>query len=260
VKLTSLGSGSSGNAFLLEDHEQRVLIDCGVGVRAIQRSLAGSDLPITMVISHEHIDHVRAMASVLKSHPCNVIATEGTLGAIGRQANWKSASIGERVQIGSTSISFVHVSHDAAEPCGFLIETPDLTASILTDLGNVTLDVLDAVAESNVIVLESNYDEGMLRKSRYPAHLKRRIRGTRGHLSNDDCAATLAEVASADTLGIWLCHLSHNNNTPEAAVYASTDALRRAGKDIPVTALARFDETRILPFRSPARQGQLFQT
>jgi phosphoribosyl 1,2-cyclic phosphodiesterase len=137
---------------------------------------------------------------------------------------------------------------------------PTMTISILTDLGSVNQDVLDAVAASDIMVLESNFDEGMLRKSQYPAHLKRRIRGTRGHLSNDDCATTLARAAGADATGIWLCHLSHNNNSPGIAVEKSRDALLRAGKDIPVSALARFDSTPILPFRSPARQAPLFES
>jgi phosphoribosyl 1,2-cyclic phosphodiesterase len=259
VKLTSLGSGSSGNAFLLECPDQRILIDCGVGIRTIRRSLAGSELPLTMVISHEHSDHVRSMAGVLKHYSCDVVATEGTLSAIGRQAGWTSVRAGERLQIGGASISFIDVSHDAAEPCGFLIETAGMSFSILTDLGCVNEDVLNAVAASDVVVLESNFDEGMLRSSQYPAHIKRRIRGARGHLSNEDCASILADSVAPDALGIWLCHLSHNNNTPAAAEAIARMSLTSVRKDVPVKALARFDATPILPFRAPARQPQLFK-
>ena len=105
MRLTSLGSGSSGNAFLLELPEQRILIDCGVGVRTLQRSLGASDLPLTVLISHEHSDHVRSMSSVLKNQACDVVATEGTLLAIGRQETWKSVRTGERLEAGDSPVA-----------------------------------------------------------------------------------------------------------------------------------------------------------
>ena len=258
MRFTSLGSGSSGNAFLLELDDQRVLIDCGVGVRTIQHALAGSDLPLTVVISHEHGDHVRSLQSVLKKHVCQVVATDGTFGSIGRNDAWHTVRSGERYAWDGISISFVSVDHDAAEPCGFFIETKGISIAALTDLGCSSPEVLDVVGAADIIVLESNYDEGMLRRGRYPAHLKRRIRSSVGHLSNDDCAATLVQAARPSTTGIWLSHLSHNNNTPAAAVATSVEALRASGKDIPVAALARFDTTTILPFVAPPRQASLF--
>jgi phosphoribosyl 1,2-cyclic phosphodiesterase len=258
MRFVSLGSGSSGNAFLLETQDQRILFDCGVGVRAIHRALVESDLPLTIMISHEHTDHVRSLASVLKKRDCQVIATGGTLAAIGRKPGWQVVKCGSRVSSGGVTVSFIPVSHDAAEPAGFLIEAGEAQIALLTDLGSPSSDVLDAVASSDVVVLESNYDEGMLRRGRYPAHLKRRIRSAFGHLSNDDCAATLSQAVRSDATGVWLCHLSHNNNTPEAAEAATWAAFRAAGKAIPVTAMARFEETIVLPFERPARQSSLF--
>lgn len=258
MRFASLGSGSSGNAFLLETQDQRILFDCGVSVRAIHRALAESDLPLTIMLSHEHVDHVRSLASTLKKRDCQVIGTHGTLASIGRQSTWQLVTCGARFQTGDISVTFVPVSHDAAEPAGFLIETGNTTMALLTDLGSTSQDVLDAVAASDIVVLESNYDEAMLRRGRYPAHLKRRIRSASGHLSNDDCAATLAHAMRSDAVGVWLCHLSHNNNTPEAAEATSRAAFRAAGKDIPVTAMARFEETLVLPFEPPARQRSLF--
>lgn len=255
MRLTSLGSGSSGNAFLLESDDQRILFDCGIGARPLHAALAGSDLPLTVVISHEHIDHIRSLSSVLKRHACQVVATAGTLSVIGKQDGWTTVRAGDRVQFGSVSVTFVDVSHDAIEPCGFFIESSDTRLSLLTDLGSVTPEILDVVASSDVAILESNYDEKLLRSGPYPAHLKRRIRSAKGHLSNDDCAATLVESARHDMLGIWLCHLSHNNNTAESAVATSTSALQATGKPIPVTALPRFDPMPILPAVLPPRQA-----
>lgn len=259
MRFTSLGSGSSGNAFLLETDEQRILFDCGVGVRALYKALASSDLPLTIMVSHEHGDHVRSLSSVVKKHACRVVATNGTFSAIGREAGWQSIRHGETLSTGNVSVTFVPVSHDAAEPAGFLIQAQGSTLALLTDLGAVSPAVLDVVRAADVVVLESNYDEGMLRRGRYPAHLKRRIRSELGHLSNDDCAATAVEAVRHDAMGIWLCHLSHNNNAPEVAEMTTREALRASGKDIPVTAMARFDETIVLPFIPPPRQNPLFQ-
>jgi phosphoribosyl 1,2-cyclic phosphodiesterase len=136
---------------------------------------------------------------------------------------------------------------------------PDMKIAVLTDLGCVNREVLDILSASDIAVLESNYDEGMLSRGTYPAHLKRRIRSAVGHLSNEDCASTLVQAAPHDLTAIWLCHLSHNNNTPEAAVLTTTEALRSSGKDIPVAALARLDTTEILPYVSPPRQKNLFE-
>lgn len=258
MRFVSLGSGSSGNAFVLETDVQRIVLDCGVGVRTVQRALAGSELPTTIVISHEHSDHIRALSSVLKKYPCDVIGTAGTLGAIGKRDGWRTVRAGQSVTVDSARVSFVRVSHDAAEPCGFFVETPEVKVAVLTDLGCVDEGVLDAISSADIAVLESNYDDAMLRRGNYPAHLKRRIRSALGHLSNEDCAVTLAHAARNDMTAIWLSHLSHNNNTPEAAVLTTTEALSSVGKDIPVAALARFEPTQILPFQSPPRQRSLF--
>ena len=258
MRLTSLGSGSSGNAFVLQHHEATVLLDCGVGVRAVQKALARYGKLSSVIISHEHSDHVRSLSSVLKKHACEVVATEGTLGAIGRPGGWRAIRAGGRIEIDSLSISFVGVSHDAAEPCGFLVESPGVKIAILTDLGCVDAEVLDVLSVADVAVFESNYDEGMLRRGHYPAHLKRRIRSAVGHLSNEDCAVALAHSARPEMSRVWLSHLSHNNNSPRAAIATTEEALLAAGKPIPVTALARFEPTQILPFVAPPRQRNLF--
>lgn len=259
MKLVSLGSGSSGNAFLLEEDDQTILFDCGVGARAIQKALLGRKAPSTVVLSHEHSDHVKSLTSVLRRHSCQVVATSGTLGAIGREQGWRVVTPGSRVDLGGVSVSFVGVSHDAAEPSGFVVEAAGMKIAIVTDLGVVNTSVLDALSAADVVVLESNYDDGMLRRGRYPAHLKRRIRSEVGHLSNEDCAAALVHALTPRTKAVWLSHLSHNNNTPTAAVSTVAEALLSAGKDVPVAALARFETSQILPYTVPPRQGLLFE-
>lgn len=258
MRLTSLGSGSSGNAFLLQSQEATVLLDCGVGVRAINKALAACDPLSAVLISHEHGDHVRSLSRVLSKHTCEVVASPGTFGAIGRPEGARLMRAGERFEIGALTISFIGVSHDAAEPCGFFVESQDTSIAILTDLGCVESQILDALASADAVVLEANYDEMMLSLGRYPAHLKRRIRSAIGHLSNEDCAAALAHSVRSTTTGVWLSHLSDKNNTPRVAEATAREALRAAGKDIPVTALSRLEPTTILPFTPPPRQANLF--
>jgi phosphoribosyl 1,2-cyclic phosphodiesterase len=154
-------------------------------------------------------------------------------------------SSGQRYADGSIEVSFVGVSHDAAEPCGFVVDADGLRVAVFTDLGHAGPEVFEAVASADIVVLESNYDDGMLRRGPYPAHLKRRITGPSGHLSNDDCGTILAASANARTRAIWLAHLSDKNNRPDIAEASAREALALAGLKTPVRALPRFDRLEI---------------
>lgn len=248
MRVFSLGSGSSGNAFLVDTGHVALLLDCGVGVRAVQsavRDLDIADRLAGIVVSHEHIDHVRAVDSTIKRHGIPVVTTRGTYGAM----RWTHAGVhhssGQRYADGSVEVSFIGVSHDAAEPCGFVIEADGMRLALFTDLGHASKEVFDAVASADIVVLESNYDAGMLRRGLYPAHLKRRITGPSGHLSNDDCATILAASASTRTRAIWLAHLSDKNNRPDIAEATAREALALAGLKTPVQALPRFERAEI---------------
>jgi phosphoribosyl 1,2-cyclic phosphodiesterase len=248
MRLHSLGSGSSGNSFLVSTATTAVLIDAGVAIRACQtavRQLLNGRALDAIVISHEHIDHVRALGSLTRHAALPVVTTEGTRRAIGQERGWTRAVAGGRFAIGDIEIEFVSVSHDAAEPCGFVICHGGARTAIFTDLGHAGPQVLEAVASADAVVLEANYDSAMLRYGPYPAHLKRRIQGPAGHLSNDDCATLLAGVVSDRTRAIWLAHLSHTNNTPDVAAGTVRDALRLVERDIPVQPLPRFAITEL---------------
>lgn len=242
MRITSLGSGSSGNAFLVQTDQTSILIDCGVAVRscksAVQELTARGRLD-ALVISHEHIDHVRSLASLTRRGDCPLVTTRGTRRMLRVDSGCTDIEPGGRFAAGDIEISFVGVAHDAAEPCGFYIESAGRSAAIFTDLGHVTPAVLDALRAAEVIVLEANYDPGMLRTGRYPAHLKRRISGSHGHLSNDDCAVALS-LAGTRATAIWLAHLSENNNHPRIAEATVVEALRLQGNPTPARPLPRF--------------------
>ncbi len=242
MQIISLGSGSSGNAFIFHTNATTIVVDCGIGVRKIRAELnrLGVNGQVDgILISHEHIDHVSALKSLLRTEHCPVFATAGTIRSCKIDTDWQIIRSGDQFAIGELEITPVEVSHDAAEPCGFLISSGSLSAVFVTDLGIPNIDVSTAVSLANIVVIESNYDEGMLRTSPYPASLKRRIQGPLGHLSNDDCATLLAGAASSNIQSVWLAHLSEINNHPDIAVANSTAALAFSNAEFVVRALPR---------------------
>jgi phosphoribosyl 1,2-cyclic phosphodiesterase len=266
--VSSLGSGSNGNAFLVEFDSTRVLIDSGVPIRTLisclaQRFLTPADLT-AVLISHEHIDHVRSIEQLQKRSNVPVLATTGTIAGL---VTFKLPSVtpisaGSMFQLGSMEITPVSVSHDAHEPVGFFIQSMKGSVSLFTDLGEYNDENLEYASRADLVVIESNYDEGMLRTGPYPAHLKRRIRSADGHLSNDECAAFLSEAVTDRTSDIWLCHLSENNNRPERATETSTSTLTERGIHRSIVALPRYDGT-VQTWRSstksqPVQQSRLW--
>lgn len=164
------------------------------------------------------------------------------------------------LKIGRLSITPVSVSHDASEPVGFVIEDGDARVAVFTDLGEPNGDVATAIRGARLVVLESNYDETMLQNGPYPIHLKRRIRGPRGHLANHDCARLLSERINADTTDIWLAHLSKNNNRPQVARSTTQVALSMAESSPQITTLSRFGQIATWDSdpMSPPAQATLF--
>jgi phosphoribosyl 1,2-cyclic phosphodiesterase len=249
TRIVSLGSGSSGNAFLFDNGIIAFLIDCGVGSRTVQAAIRDFDVQDRLagiVVSHEHVDHVRALDSITKRSGCQIVTTQGTQRAIRYERACTHRSAGDHWQESGVEVEFVAVSHDAAEPCGFVIDDGTLRAAIFTDLGYVSEPVIEAMASADVIVLESNFDPRMLRFGPYPARLKRRIESPLGHLSNDDCATALVAATTSRTRAVWLAHLSDKNNTPTLALSSAREALALAGRTTTsVGALGRSERTDI---------------
>ena len=255
MRIVSLGSGSSGNGFLLDTGNVALLIDCGVAVRAAQsaiRDYGVADRLAGIVVSHEHSDHIRAIPSITRKLDIPLITTHGTHGAMRSTLRLDRRASGERYADSTLEVTFIGVSHDAAEPCGFVAEHDGIRVAVFTDLGHVSPVVLEALQSADIIVLEANYDRQMLANGPYPSYLKRRIQGPAGHLSNDDCATALAATVSERTQAIWLAHLSDKNNDAEIAVGTVRESIALMGYDAPVAALARFERTEVT--RLPARQ------
>jgi phosphoribosyl 1,2-cyclic phosphodiesterase len=245
LEVTSLGSGSCGNALLLRSAATSLLIDCGVGVRRLapalrQHGLSLSDLD-ALLLSHEHSDHVRELDRFAPAGT-PVYATRGTAAAVGLPAaRWTATAPLRPLAIGELEIVALPVRHDAAEPCGFLVRTPAGAVTVITDLGAPSPEAAEAIRESRLVVLEANHDETMVRNGPYPVYLQRRILSDSGHLSNRACGEMLAAAlrGSAMLPAIWLAHLSASNNRPSLAKQTVERRLALAGLRLAVTPLPR---------------------
>jgi len=245
VRVQSLGSGSAGNAFLIQRGERTLMVDCGVGIRTMQAEMRrfGTNPKALdgLLITHEHGDHIRTLHRVMRPD-LPVIATIGTSDMAGvSRAQLLPFERDRPVEFAGFTIWALRVRHDAIEPCGFLIETPEARITILTDLGSWQETLAAPVAASDLVVLEANHDEQMLWRGPYPAHLKRRVASPVGHLSNEVCGTSLAQAMRDAAAGtpVWLAHLSDTNNRPAVAEATVSAALHAEGVDLDVLALPR---------------------
>lgn len=262
----SLGSGSSGNAFIITTGTDTLLIDCGVGIRNMtkvlrERNIDPSDVS-AICVTHEHSDHIRTLPKVMSSD-VPVYATGGTARRSGLPASQHLCAVSDApVTLAGATIWPLPVAHDAVEPCGFMVEMIDGTrVTLLTDLGSWHDSLRDFVRASDLIILEANHDEDMLRYGPYPIYLKRRVASDVGHLSNRHCGLALGEALAKTTHQpeIWLAHLSEHNNRPDLAEETVRRALLERDLDLHVTALPRRSPGNIWIPRPVSSKAQPFR-
>ena len=239
AKFFTIASGSSGNSSFIGASGEGILIDFGVSCRSVTSALKSKGIdPCSLagiLITHEHIDHVRGLAVFLKSHHIPVFASAPVLSFLVSNNLVPKDSVLNEIDehgqiIGGMMIKPFHTSHDSVGSLGYSVTTADeQRISICTDTGYITDDAREHLMGSTVVLIESNYDNGMLEFGPYPYHLKRRIKGPAGHLSNTDCAAFLPELIKNGTTHIVLGHLSKENNTPEVALQTCISELSIAG-------------------------------
>lgn len=227
TKFCTFASGSKGNVALLSSGDTHILIDMGISCRRICQALNRLGLKpedlSAILITHEHNDHIAGLATYIKKYRTPIITTSATA----RQLAYRVAAIEQQIQcvewgeicnVGNLSIRVLESSHDCAGGCAFHIDTPHGSFGYLTDTGYIPGDTAQALMGVRFLVLESNHDVEMLRSGPYPYHLKERVLGIRGHLSNDVAAAFAMDSAKAGTKTIVLAHLSGENNTPGLAL------------------------------------------
>ena len=187
LNFCSLSSGSTGNSLFIKNDDTKILIDCGVSQKKIIDGLLSIDVSIedidAIIVTHEHSDHVQSLGSLSRKYDIPVYANNATWNSMKTQSdkindkNKKIFHTKENFEIGSLKISPFSIPHDAADPCGFNIFSNDTKISIATDLGHITSNIMDKLENSKFLLLESNYDQDVLKYSKYPCHLKTRISG-----------------------------------------------------------------------------------
>ncbi len=231
-----LASGSKGNAIFLDFKHTKILVDAGISTKRIKNSLAQLDVSIEeldgVVITHEHRDHVSGLATMTKNYNVPIYASMNTWQAMYCRdlvPDECCKVLSKSLEIGQVKVKPFSISHDAADPVGFRFYNENHKCSVVTDLGFVTEEVKEAIALSDILVLEANHDVDMLQNGVYPWHLKRRILSNRGHLSNFDAGWTLAGLKRKPSMQVFLAHLSQQNNDPELAKDTVSSILAKQG-------------------------------
>jgi phosphoribosyl 1,2-cyclic phosphodiesterase len=225
----SLQSGSNGNCIYVETPGVRLLFDAGItGVQAEERLAAhGRDIRKVdaVIISHDHGDHIRHAGVFHRKFGLPVYVTPATFAAassrcaLGKFTDLRHFRSSDQLRLGDAVVHAVPTPHDGADGAVFVVEAGAKRLGIMTDLGHVFQGLLHLVSSLDAVFLESNYDPDMLAAGPYPAYLKQRIRGPKGHLSNAEAAELLRRAAEAKRLR-WAClsHLSEKNNHPDVAL------------------------------------------
>lgn len=229
IRFKSLGSGSSGNATVVQARGgarlTHLLVDCGLGIREVDKRLAAAGMLAEQIdaifVTHEHGDHIGCARQLAVRERIPVYMSEGTYAAIGRPdfaGLLRLAGDGCPIDLGGMEVRPFTVPHDAREPLQLTCDDGDVRLGVLTDLGHVTAHVEQALDGCATLLLECNHDEAMLMASTYPAFLKRRVGGAWGHLANSAAAALAQSLLATGRLRqVVAAHLSEQNNTPELA-------------------------------------------
>ncbi|TGE33985.1 MBL fold metallo-hydrolase [Desulfosporosinus sp. Sb-LF] len=232
MHLTTLASGSSGNAILVGENNRHLLVDCGISGKSLLHNLSQVNIPDSeiegIVVTHEHVDHIRGVGILARKLKIPIYATTGLWEAMGSSLGKLAEN--QRIEVQSSfscaglNVVLYPTSHDSRESYGLKVSRPrlknkgDLAVGIATDSGVITQEMHRHLKGCDALVVEANYDEERLKWGPYPAYLKKRISGRYGHLENKQLAEGLSEWITENTQRVILAHLSEENNTPEIAL------------------------------------------
>lgn len=273
LSFSVLASGSSGNAIFVATESTRILLDAGISAKQLAlrlkqtANLGFSDLSAVLV-THEHVDHVRGLRQVLKQSRAPLHLTEGSWSAL---ASTLEEYPPERLvhsdasyDIGDIRVTPFTVSHDAEEPVAYRFDADGMRLAVVTDLGYVSDHIKSLLEGCDAYVFESNHDVDMLRAGRYPWSVKRRILGDKGHLSNTDAAVALLDVLGDKAVDVYLAHLSEENNQPDLADLTVSSILTEAkaiyGEQVTLHRTSRYEPTPLatcLPHASKRRDSAI---
>ncbi len=264
VKFISLSSGSNGNCYYFEHNGDAFLVDAGIGPRTIKKRLLEHGLEFEKIrfvlVTHDHLDHIKSLGVICGKYKIPAFATKTLHNSLvhhfctrGRMSGCaRFTKLGEATECFGVEFTPFLVSHDATQTVGYKIKVENVTFTLATDIGQSNLDLVKYAQESQVLILESNFDIDMLMRGPYTPELKVRICNGEGHLSNDRAAEIIRKVYHNGLSHIFLCHLSENNNTPQKALESAELALKsigvRPGNDVITVALPRKEPSSVFTF------------
>lgn len=231
MQFASLGSGSKGNATLVECDGTCIMVDCGFSVRETENRLARlgrSPGQVTAImLTHEHSDHARGVAAFSRKYTIPLWTSPGTAKAAGLDDSpyINYLDIHQACTINSIEVQPVPVPHDAREPCQFIFSDGDWKVGLLTDTGSSTRFIEECYSGCHALLLEANHDTQMLQDGPYPPMLKQRVASNLGHLSNEQAAAILQNISTDRLRYLVASHISEKNNTEALAKYALSEAM-----------------------------------
>ncbi len=253
-----LASGSKGNCTYFASKNTRILIDVGISTRLLEKRLdelgVGLDTIDAILITHEHIDHIRGLPVLLKKRDIPVLTNSETARAIyqtiGTCPRFKLFTTGEPFEFGDLKINPFSVQHDAADPVMFTIEAEGVKFGFCTDLGFVSTLVASQLRGANYLVIEANHQPSMVHAcSRSPVY-KQRVLGRLGHLSNEECARTLLDIHHDGLKHVHLAHLSSECNNPELALQIVKEHLLTHGKEVEIAIAYQEKISKQIPFHT----------
>lgn len=260
LHITSLNSGSNGNCYYIANQEEAILVDAGISCRETEKRMFRLGLSMESVkaifVSHEHHDHIRGVPQLSKKYNIPVYITQKTLehGSLTLEPHLiRIFNTYQKIVVGALQISAFAKYHDAIDPHSFIVKCEDVTVGIFTDIGTPCATLINHFKICHAAFLEANYDEQMLASGEYPYHLKRRITGGRGHLSNRQALDVFMRHKPTFMSHLFLSHLSKDNNCP---ILAEKLFKANAG-DTEVVIASRNQETQVFSILNKSNKNVL---
>lgn len=260
VKFCTIASGSSGNSAFVGTEHTKILIDAGVSGKCIIQALSyletAGDTIDALFITHEHTDHIKGAGVISRKFDIPIYATCGTWQSMENQIgnipqkNKRFVYAQEPCVINDICVYPFAIPHDAMEPVGYSIETENHKITIATDLGHITNDIKQKLLDSEILLLEANHDEEMVKNGCYPYYLKERILGKKGHISNRTAGNLLCDIMSEKLKYVFLGHMSEQNNYPRLAYQTVKSILEKndikIGKYFQLDTISRYNSSRVV--------------
>jgi len=261
LKFLSFSSGSCGNCYYLgEEGQPGILIDAGVSYKRVHKYMAEYRIPeeniSAILITHEHLDHIRSLGGVTKHLPVPVYVAQPLHKVLANHSFVPTTTAclikempeGEFTRVApGIEVRWFEVPHDSRHNSGFFIKIAGHTYTHMTDCGQMTEEAIAFCKQSDSVTIESNYDVEMLIKGKYTPELKERILKNSGHLSNDDCAKAIQTFYHEGLRNLFLCHRSQNNNTKEKCLESARNAIRQIGVDLGTINLRLLEREKPMP-------------